>query len=133
MLSRLYREFFRALSNRTRFAIVQLLRERPHYVGEMADKLGFDQSRISHNLGCLLNCGFVQWEWQGKNKVYGLHPDLPPILGAIDRHILRYGPALNGCAILDGEARACVEDKRSRQASRTPRSRKSLRTIGVRS
>jgi hypothetical protein len=33
-----------------------------------------EQSRGSQNLGCLLNCGFVQWEWQGKNKVYRLHP-----------------------------------------------------------
>ncbi len=133
MLVELYREFFRALSNPTRFAIVQKLRERPHYVGELVEKLGFEQSRVSHNLGCLLNCGFVQWEWQGKNKVYRLHSDLPPILAAIDRHILRYGPALDSCAVLDGEARACVEDRRSRQAARTYRSRKSLRTTGVRS
>lgn len=132
MLVKLYREFFRALSNPTRFAIVQLLRERPHYVGELVEKLGFEQSRISHNLGCLLNCGFVQWEWQSKNKVYSLHPDLPPILGAIDRHIVRYGPALNSCAVLDGEARACVEDNPRPRVSRTPRSRKTLRTTGVR-
>ncbi len=133
MLVKLYREFFRALSNRTRFAIVQMLRERPHYVGELAEKLGFEQSRISHNLSCLLNCGFVQWEWQGKNKVYRLHSDLPPILAAIDRHILRYGPALNSCAVLDSEAKARTEDKHGRQASWTARSRKSLRTIGARS
>jgi predicted transcriptional regulator len=67
--ARLYREFFRALSNQTRFSIVQLLREKPHYVNEMVEKLGIEQSRISHNLACLLNCGFVEWEWNGKNKV----------------------------------------------------------------
>ncbi len=70
--ARLYREFFRALSNQTRFSIVQLLRERPHYVNEMAERLGIEQSRISHNLACLLNCGFVEWDWNGKNKVYRL-------------------------------------------------------------
>ena len=69
MEARLYREFFRALSNQTRFSIVQLVRERPHYVNEMVEKLGIEQSRISHNLACLLNCGFVEWEWNGKNKV----------------------------------------------------------------
>lgn len=133
MLARLYKEFFRALSNPTRFAIVQLLRERPHYVGEMADELEFDQSRISHNLGCLLNCGFVQWEWQGKNKVYRLHPDLPPILNAIDKHLARYAPALASCAVLDGEAQACVEVRPGRAgAARGHRRQRPFRTTGVR-
>lgn len=102
---KLYREFFRALSNQTRFAIVQLLRDEPHYVGQIVDELGIEQSRVSHNLGCLLNCGFVQWEWRGKNKVYRLHPDLLPILNAIDKHLVRYAPALASCQVLEGESK----------------------------
>ena len=39
----LYREFFRALANETRFAIVQLLRTGPHHVGQIGEKLGFQQ------------------------------------------------------------------------------------------
>jgi DNA-binding transcriptional ArsR family regulator len=105
---RLYREFFRALSNQTRFAIVQLLRDRPHYVGEIVEGLGMEQSRVSHNLGCLLNCGFVQSEWQGKNKVYRLHPDLSPILSAIDKHITKYAPALDSCQVLECESKPLV-------------------------
>jgi DNA-binding transcriptional ArsR family regulator len=105
---RLYREFFRALSNRTRFAIVQLLLQKPHYVGEIVEDLGFEQSRISHNLGCLLNCGFVQWEWRGKNKVYRLHPDLLPILTSIDKHIAKYAPALESCGVLENESEPVV-------------------------
>ena len=108
MTFRLYREFFRALSNQTRFAIVQLLRDRPHYVGEIVEALGIEQSRVSHNLGCLLNCGFVHWEWQGKNKVYRLHPDLTPILTAIDKHIAKYAPALDGCQVLACETKPVV-------------------------
>jgi DNA-binding transcriptional ArsR family regulator len=105
---RLYREFFRALSNHTRFAIVQLLRDKPHYVGEIVEELGIEQSRVSHNLGCLLNCGFLQWEWQGKNKVYRLHPDLAPILTAIDKHIGKYAPALDSCQVLACESKPVV-------------------------
>lgn len=133
MLVKLYREFFRALSNPTRFAMVQLLRERPHYVGEMALRLRFEQSRVSHNLACLLNCGFVEFEWQGKNKVYRLHPDLPPILSSIDRHIARYGPALDSCTVLDGEARLCADDRLSRRSTRGRRSRRPYRAERVRS
>ncbi len=105
---RLYREFFRALSNQTRFAIVQLLRDRPYYVGEIVGALDMEQSRVSHNLGCLLNCGFVQWEWQGKNKVYRLHSDLTPILAAIDKHIAKYASALDNCQVLECESKPVV-------------------------
>jgi DNA-binding transcriptional ArsR family regulator len=115
---KLYREFFRALSNQTRFAIVRLLREKPHYVGELVEVLVFEQSRVSHNLGCLLNCGFVQWEWQGKNKVYRLHPDLVPILAAIDKHILKYAPALESCGVLEGESQGTTQAPGGHKKSR---------------
>ena len=105
MEARLYREFFRALSNQTRFSIVQLLRERPHYVNEMVEKLGTEQSRISHNLACLLNCGFVEWEWNGKNKVYRLNSDLQPILTGIEKHLVKYAPALDSCKTLKSESK----------------------------
>lgn len=125
MLSRLYREFFRALANETRFSIVQLLRSRPHHVGEMADRLGYEQSRVSHNLSCLSNCGFVLWEWSGKNKVYRLNPDLIPVLAGIDRHLKRYAPALESCAVLGVESKPVVmiaaNSQPTRQASRARR------------
>ncbi len=105
---RLYREFFRALGNQTRFAIVQLLRDRPHYVNEIVERLNVEQSRVSHNLACLLNCGFVEWEWQGKNKVYRLNSDLLPILNGIEKHLARYAPALDSCQVLEREAKPVV-------------------------
>lgn len=108
MESRLYREFFRALSNQTRFSIVQLLRNKPHYVNEMVEKLGIEQSRVSHNLACLLNCGFVEWEWNGKNKVYRLNSDLQPILTGIEKHLAKYAPALDSCKTLESESKRVV-------------------------
>jgi DNA-binding transcriptional ArsR family regulator len=106
--SRLYREFFRALSNQTRFSIVQLLRNKPHYVNEMVEKLGIEQSRVSHNLACLLNCGFVEWEWNGKNKVYRLNSELQPILTGIEKHLAKYAPALDSCKTLESESKRVV-------------------------
>ncbi len=103
-----YREFFRALSNQTRFAIVQLLRKKPHYVNEMVERLGVEQSRISHNLACLQNCGFVEWEWNGKNKVYRLNPDLLPVLSGIETHLLKYAPKLESCQMLERESKPIV-------------------------
>ena len=123
MLSRLYREFFKALSNETRFAIVQLLRSGPHHVGQIVEQLGFEQSRISHNLACLLNCGFVLWEWQGKNKVYRLNQDLLPILAGIEKHLARYAPALESCGVLEAESKPVVVISKTVRLATRPRGR----------
>ena len=127
MLSRLYREFFRALSNETRFAVVQLLRSGPHHVSELVEKLGFEQSRVSHNLACLLNCGFVLWEWHGKNKVYRLNPDLLPILAGIEKHLARYAPALESCGVLEAESKPVVIIAKTVQSK--PRSGRTLGSV----
>jgi DNA-binding transcriptional ArsR family regulator len=113
--ARFYREFFRALSNQTRFSIVQLLRERPHFVNEMAESLGIEQSRVSHNLACLLNCGFVEWDWNGKNKVYRLNPDLQPVLAGIEKHLAKYAPALDSCKTLESESNPVVVIAKAKQ------------------
>lgn len=123
MLSRLYREFFKALSNETRFAIVHLLRSGPHHVSEIVDKLGVEQSRVSHNLACLLNCGFVLWEWQGKNKVYRLNPDLSPVLAGIEKHLARYAPAFKSCGVLEAESKPVVIVSKATQTSSRSRRR----------
>jgi len=125
----LYREFFRALSNRTRFSIVQLLRKKPHYVNEMVERLGIEQSRISHNLACLLNCGFVEWEWTGKNKVYRLNSDLQPVLAGIEKHLTKYAPALESCQTLESESKPVIVIARANEPK--PR-RRTLRRKGKR-
>jgi DNA-binding transcriptional ArsR family regulator len=125
LLARLYREFFRALANPARFAIVQLLRAEPHNVGQIGEKLGLEQSRVSHSLACLLNCGFVEWEWSGKNKVYRLNPDLGPILTGIEKHLHRYAPALETCGVLNAESGLVRLE--SQAASRPRRAKRLMR------
>src|SRR3972149_8794060 len=102
---RSYREFFRAIAHPTRFAIVQLLRQGPRNVTELYQQLGFEQSRVSHNLGCLSQCGFVRWQWQGKNKVYSLSPGIRGLLKAMDRHLQQYARELEACPGLGRAAR----------------------------
>ena len=105
---RSYREFFRAIAHPARFAIVQLLRQQARNVTEICEQLDFEQSRVSHNLGCLLQCGFVQWRWQGKNKVYSLNPGVSTLLKGMDRHIARYARELEACQVLNREAQPVV-------------------------
>jgi len=64
--------------------------------------------RVSHNLACLLNCGFVLSEWQGKNKVYRLNPDMDEILTGIEEHLAQYAPALDSCGVLKAESKPIV-------------------------
>lgn len=96
-----YRLFFKAFSNRTRFEIIKLLRNKPRSVTEICKELSFEQSRVSHNLKCLEACGFVSFIWNGKNKIYFLNKKhIIPILNNIDKHIERYSRRLESCGVL---------------------------------
>ncbi len=96
-----YKLFFKALSNKTRFEIITLLRKRPKGVTEICKELKFEQSRVSHNLKCLEACGFVNSKWNGKNKIYELDRNhIIPILNNIDKHIERYDKRLETCGVL---------------------------------
>ena len=90
-----------AFSNKTRFGIIKLLRKGPRNVSEICKELGFEQSRVSHNLKCLESCGFVNTEWRGKNKVYCLDKEyIIPILNNIDSHIKHYNKRLITCGVI---------------------------------
>ena len=52
--------------------IINLLKKRDLTVTEISHKLGFEQSRVSHNLKCFEACGFVSSKANGKNKIYSL-------------------------------------------------------------
>lgn len=96
-----HRLFFKALSNDSRIAIVNLLRKGPKSVTEISDELNFEQSRVSHNLICLAFCGFVVGNRNGKNKVYSLNKDtIQPLLSLVDRHIEKNARNLRECKVL---------------------------------
>lgn len=105
MIELSYRLFFKAFSNKTRFEIIKLLRKNSKNVSEICKKLGFEQSRVSHNLKCLEACGFVNSKWQGKNKIYSLDKKhIIPILDNIDKHIKRYNTRLRSCGVLKNKS-----------------------------
>jgi len=96
-----YKLFFKAFSNKTRFEIIRLLRKGPKHVSDICKELGFEQSRVSHNLGCLVDCGFVHNRYDGKNRVYSLDKKhILPILKNMDRYIQSYNERLKACGVL---------------------------------
>lgn len=99
-----FKLFSGVLANRTRFDIVMQLMEREMSVLELCDALGYEQSRVSHNLRCLLNCGFVDVEQQGRRRVYRLSPEMRELISGIKNHIQLYESRLRRCGILREEA-----------------------------
>jgi len=100
MMYESFKLFARVLSNRTRFDIVMLLMEREMSVLELCDALGYEQSRVSHNLRCLLNCGFVEVERRGKRRIYRLNGEIKELISKIKNHIQLYESRLRECGIL---------------------------------
>jgi len=93
--------FFKAFSNQTRLEIIQLLRKKALTVTEICDKTGFEQSRVSHNLKCLENCGFVKVTPNGNFRKYELDTEtIIPIVDLFEKHIKKYKKRLECCEVI---------------------------------
>ncbi|MFC5401695.1 autorepressor SdpR family transcription factor [Cohnella soli] len=64
---------FKALSDPTRRAILQLLKERDMTAGDIADKFDISKPSISHHLNILKQAKLVQDERQGQTIVYSIN------------------------------------------------------------
>ena len=101
MMYESWKLFADVLSNRTRFDIVMLLSQGGELnVSEICRELGYEQSRVSHNLRCLLNCGFVDVEQRGKNRIYRISDEIRAILDELERYISEYEKRLVSCGVL---------------------------------
>ena len=97
----LHRLFFKAFSNQTRLEIISLLRKKPLTVTEICEKTGFEQSRVSHNLRCLENCGFVKVTPNGNFRKYELDTEtIVPIVDLFEKHIQKYKKRLENCEVI---------------------------------
>ena len=91
MICKSYEPFFKTLADPTKLEIINLLSKGPLCVSIIVMKLGFEQSRVSHNLKALRERGFVSVKRQGKAMVYSLDKRyIVPILKLIDKHVDQY-------------------------------------------
>lgn len=80
--------FFETLGNETRWNIVRLLRRGPRRVTDIAKKLGYEQSLVSHHLRRLETCGFVKAETNGTERTYRFNKaTIGPLLKLVDKHV----------------------------------------------
>jgi len=63
---------FSALSDRSRLRIVELLRERPRPVGEIAQRLRLRQPQVSKHLKVLSQAGLVRARPVAQKRIYHL-------------------------------------------------------------
>ena len=86
-----YKIFFETLGNKPRWEIVHLLQKGEYRVTAIAEKLGYEQSLISHHLKRLETCGFVNVESNGKERIYKLNKKtVGPLLKMVDKHVNTY-------------------------------------------
>ena len=86
-----YVNFFKTLNNDTRLGIVLCLKDNSKNVSQLSSELEMEQSRISHNLPCLVKTGFITVEQIGKQRIYSLNKDtIVPILNAVEKHMKKY-------------------------------------------
>lgn len=66
-------EVLKALSDPTRRRIIELLRQRPHNAGEIADHFDFSKPSISHHLSQLKEADLIYGERDGTTITYHLN------------------------------------------------------------
>jgi len=65
-------KLFRGLSDESRLAILEALRQGPLAVGRIVEITGLSQSNTSNHLRCLSDCGLVLAEQRGRSIHYSL-------------------------------------------------------------
>jgi len=67
-------DILRALGDVTRLGVLQALLERPLHVSDLMEKLGVEQSLLSHHLKVLREAGLVLATRDGKAVLYRVAP-----------------------------------------------------------
>ena len=91
MICNTYIQFFSTLADPTKLEILRLLREESKSVNQICEELGFEQSRVSHNLIKLKELGFIDVEPHGKQRFYSIDKKtIKPLLNLINKHVDNY-------------------------------------------
>ncbi|MDO4908285.1 MAG: metalloregulator ArsR/SmtB family transcription factor [Corynebacterium sp.] len=99
----------RAISDPNRAKILLLLAEGPNYPSIIAEELGLSKTNVSNHLSCLVGCGFLQTESQGRRVQYSLIDDsIGANLIDLTKHVSKL-PATQCCCSCCTEAEAKKE------------------------
>jgi DNA-binding transcriptional ArsR family regulator len=90
-----YYLIFSTLANRTRLAIIDVLKQGNKTIFEISKALGQDENVITNNLKPMLNCALVLSADSGK---YCLNKEIiEPLSELLEFHVDKYCPGLTKC------------------------------------
>ena len=93
-----YYLFFSALANRTRLAIIDVLKDDPKNISEISAALKQGQDIVSANLKLLEKRVLVISESSGNDRLYSLNKEIiEPLSDALEFHTARHCPGLMEC------------------------------------
>ena len=86
-----YNIFFETISTKIRLEVLELLKNKPMSVNEIADALKEEQSKVSHNLKSLAGCHILDVKQEGKKRIYSLNKDtIVPLIELVEKHVLNH-------------------------------------------
>jgi DNA-binding transcriptional ArsR family regulator len=93
-----YYQFFSALANRTRLAIIDVLKEGTKTLAEISSALQQEPDVMLRNLEVLEHNTLILSEGSGKEKRYALNKEvLEPLSEILAFHTSKYCPGLKQC------------------------------------
>jgi DNA-binding transcriptional ArsR family regulator len=93
-----YYQFFSALANRTRLAIIDTLKEDGKNLSEISSALKHEQEDVLQNLKVLEHCVLILSKGSGKEKRYTLNKEvLAPLSDILAFHTSKHCPGLKEC------------------------------------
>ena len=95
--------FFEAFANKNRFNILMQLRNKEMCAGDLQKTLGIEQTNLSHDLKCLLNCKFINVKKDGRKRIYRIDSETKELVDEISKHVKNYEIYLKKCSILKEE------------------------------
>ncbi len=91
-------KLFHGFSDPSRLSILEALRAGPRNVGDIVDETGLGQSNVSNHLACLLDCGLVTREQQGRFAYYALSDArVAELLGLADELLTEVAVGVEAC------------------------------------
>ena len=93
-----YYLIFSTLANRTRLAIIDVLKDGRKNISEISKTLGQEENVIADNLKPLMKCAVVLPQGSGKEKTYCLNKELvEPLSDLLSFHVDKYCPGFKEC------------------------------------
>jgi DNA-binding transcriptional ArsR family regulator len=93
-----YYLFFSTLANRTRLAIIDVLKEGPKSLSGVSEALEQEETIVAYNLKLLESSSLLRSEISGKEKLYSLNMEVfAPLSELLSFHTNKYCPSLKRC------------------------------------